>query len=156
AITHKSFAAEKPENGPHNERLEWIGDAIIEAVVSDYLYFRFPEHKEGILTKLRSGIVCKDALAGFARKLGLDNELRLGIGALQAGDRSNPRILEDTFEAYIGAVYLDSGRNLTEVSKFMEPILKPFVEELAANELNSSLIKEPLGPVYGPMNKPEI
>ncbi|CAG8529513.1 13387_t:CDS:1 [Cetraspora pellucida] len=155
AFTHKSFASEKPENGPHNERLEWIGDSIISAVVADYLFFRFPDYKEGTLTTLRSNIVCKEALAGFARKLGLDKELLLGIGALAAGDRKNDRILEDTFEAYIGAIYLDCNKNLNEVIKFMKPIIEPFVDDLVANSgngLSSSPTKN--GVVYGPMNKP--
>ncbi|RIB27773.1 ribonuclease III domain-containing protein [Gigaspora rosea] len=155
AITHKSFASENPADGPHNERLEWIGDTIITTVVSDYLFFRFPYHKEGALTKLRSKIVCKETLAKFARKLGLENDLRLGIGALKSGDRSNERLLEDTFEAYIGAVYLDSGRDLNEVNKFLEPIIKLFVDELAENEHNNNNGSPPRdsGPVYGPINK---
>ncbi|CAG8487979.1 19032_t:CDS:1 [Gigaspora margarita] len=154
AITHKSFASENPADGRHNERLEWIGDTIITTVVSDYLFFRFPGQKEGTLTKLRSKIVCKEALAKFALKLGLENDLRLGIGALQSGDRNNERILEDAFEAYIGAVYLDSGRNLNEVIKFLEPIVKLFMEELAenGNGLNSSPPRDS-EPVYGPINK---
>ncbi|CAG8532712.1 10110_t:CDS:1 [Dentiscutata heterogama] len=146
AITHKSYATENPGNGPHNERLEWIGDSIIGTVASDYLFLNFQDSNEGALTNLRKQVVCKETLAKFARKLDLDNVLRLGKGTM--GDRYNDRLLGSTFEAYIGAIYLDSGRNLNEVIKFMEPIIKPFVEELATNDLNVSS-----EPVYGPMNK---
>ncbi|CAG8457195.1 23996_t:CDS:1 [Dentiscutata erythropus] len=152
AITHKSYAAENPGNGPHNERLEWIGDSIITTVVSDYLFLNFQDRNEGSLTNLRSKIVCKETLAKFARKLELDNELLLGKGTM--GDRNNDRLLEDTFEAYIGAIYLDSGRNLNDVIKFMEPIIKPYVEEMAANDLNNNVSSaKDSEPVYGPMNK---
>ncbi|CAG8694137.1 18826_t:CDS:2, partial [Racocetra persica] len=131
-----------------HKRLEWIGDSIISTVVADYLFFRFQDYKEGTLTTLRSNIVCKEALAVFSRKLGLDNELRLGKGALAAGDRNNERILEDTFEAYIGAIYLDCGRNLNDVIEFMEPIIKPFVDDLVANSENGHNSSNNVGVVY--------
>ena len=92
AITHKSFAYENPMSGNHNERLEFLGDSIISTVVADYLYSRFPDYKEGQLTTLRAKLICKQTLAQFALQVGLDNELRLGIGALSSNARNSEKI----------------------------------------------------------------
>src|SRR6266498_4515687 len=130
ALTHKSYHYENPSTGPHNERLEFLGDSIVSFVVANYLYGRFPHFKEGQLTLLRANLVCKKKLAKFALQLGLDTDIRLGVGALRDGGRASEKVLEDAFEAYIGAVFLDSDSSMSEVQKFMEPLLTPAVDEL--------------------------
>ncbi|CAJ0767312.1 23956_t:CDS:10, partial [Entrophospora sp. SA101] len=142
ALTHKSFHYENPSNGPHNERLEFLGDSIVSFVVANYLFGRFPHFKEGQLTLLRANLVCKKKLAQFALQLGLDSEIRLGVGALRDGGRASEKVLEDAFEAYIGAVFLDSGSSLYAVQEFMEPLLTPAVDKLTHHRHihNSSIL----------------
>lgn len=107
AFTHSSFANEnKIEN---NERLEFLGDAVLELVISHYIYKKFPYMPEGELTKLRASVVCEPMLATQARKLKFGDCLKLGKGEEISGGRQRDSILADTFEAVIGAVYLDSG-----------------------------------------------
>ncbi|CAG8488497.1 6192_t:CDS:2 [Ambispora gerdemannii] len=130
ALTHKSYHYENPSTGPHNERLEFLGDSIVSFVVANFLYTRFPLFKEGQLTLMRANLVCKKSLARFALQLDLDKELLLGVGALRDGGRESEKVLEDAFEAYIGAVFLDSGSKMSAIQDFMEPILLPAVEEL--------------------------
>src|SRR6266498_3083324 len=97
ATTHKSFAYENPMSGNHNEKLVFLGDSIISFVVADYLYDTCVDYTEGKLTMLRAKLVCKQTLAEFAVKLGLDNQLRLGAGALSSNARNNEKVLEDAF-----------------------------------------------------------
>ncbi|KAG9307180.1 hypothetical protein G9A89_017008 [Geosiphon pyriformis] len=130
ALTHKSYHYENPSTGPHNERLEFLGDSIVSFVVANFLYTRFPHYKEGELTLMRANLVCKKSLARFALQLELDKELRLGVGALRDRGRESEKVLEDAFEAYIGAVFLDSNSSMSAIQYFMEPILLPAVEEL--------------------------
>ncbi|GBC00685.1 hypothetical protein RclHR1_03940011 [Rhizophagus clarus] len=145
ALTHKSYHYENPSTGPHNERLEFLGDSIVSFVVANYLHGRFPHFKEGQLTLLRANLVCKKKLAQFALQLGLDKDIRLGVGALRDGGRGSEKVLEDAFEAYIGAVFLDSGSSMSEVQKFMEPLLAPAVDELTHYSPNStSVLKQKL------------
>lgn len=94
---------------PHNERLEFLGDAVLELVVSDLLFNRHPDVSEGELTKMRSLIVCEPTLARVARSLNLGHYLALGRGEELAGGRERPALLADAFEAMIGAVYRDQG-----------------------------------------------
>ncbi|CAB4443009.1 ribonuclease III [Rhizophagus irregularis] len=145
ALTHKSYHYENPSTGPHNERLEFLGDSIVSFVVANYLHGRFPNFKEGQLTLLRANLVCKKKLAQFALQLGLDKDIRLGVGALRDGGRGSEKVLEDAFEAYIGAVFLDAGSSMSEVQKFMEPLLAPAVDELTHCSPNStSVLKQKL------------
>src|SRR5436305_12046723 len=146
ALTHKSYHYENPSTGPHNERLEFLGDSIVSFVVANYLFGRFPHFKEGQLTLLRANLVCKKKLAQFALQLGLDTDIRLGVGALRDGGRASEKVLEDAFEAYIGAVFLDSESSMSEVQKFMEPLLAPAVDELirSPNAATSSIVKQKL------------
>jgi len=145
ALTHKSYHYENPSTGPHNERLEFLGDSIVSFVVANYLYGRFPHFKEGQLTLLRANLVCKKKLAQFALQLGLDTDIRLGVGALRDGGRASEKVLEDAFEAYIGAVFLDSDSSMSEVQKFMEPLLAPAVDELTRYSPHStSVLKQKL------------
>ena len=109
ALTHTSYANESKGHVTHNERMEFLGDAVLELASSAYLYERFPELSEGELTRTRAGIVCSSTLAKLATALGLGDCLLLGHGEEQGGGRARISNLEDAFEAVIGAVYLDQG-----------------------------------------------
>ncbi len=109
ALTHSSFVNENTDERDHNERLEFLGDAVLEICVSDELFQRFPDAREGTLTAMRSRLVNQEHLAELARHLGLDNCLLLGKGEEGQGGRSRASILSDTFEALLGAVFLDGG-----------------------------------------------
>ncbi|RGS74741.1 ribonuclease III [Mitsuokella sp. AF21-1AC] len=109
ALTHTSYANESKRNTAHNERLEFLGDAVLELASSTYLYEHFPEMPEGELTRTRASIVCSTTLAGLAAGLGLGDYLLLGHGEEMGGGRTRQTNLEDVFEAVIGAVYLDQG-----------------------------------------------
>ncbi|NMC14447.1 MAG: ribonuclease III [Chloroflexi bacterium] len=122
ALTHRSYLNEHPEALEDNERLEFLGDAVLDFLVGAWLYNHFPEMAEGELTRLRSALVRTDQLAEFARNINLGAAMRLGRGEAAAGGRKRPALLCGTFEALIGAIYLDLG--LTEVQKFLEPMLK--------------------------------
>ncbi len=103
ALTHRSFGA------PHNERLEFVGDAVLNCVVGAALYERFPALPEGDLSRMRAGLVNKDTLAHVARQLDLGPEIRLGDGESKSGGALRPSILADALEALFGAVFLDGG-----------------------------------------------
>jgi ribonuclease-3 len=103
ALTHRSFGQ------PHNERLEFLGDSVLDCVMSIMLFERFPALREGDLSRLRSSMVCQDALARVALDLDLGPCLRLGEGELRSGGRGRPSILADALEAVIAAIFLDAG-----------------------------------------------
>ena len=109
ALTHPSYANEAKDVVAHNERLEFLGDAVLELASSTYLYARFPDCSEGELTKMRASLVQSDTLARLARGLDLGSYLRLGRGELLGGGAERQNNLENAFEAVIGAVYLDRG-----------------------------------------------
>lgn len=110
ALTHTSYAYEaKTKKIIHNERLEFLGDAVLELASSTYLYAHFPKLPEGVLTKARASVVCEASLARRASELGLGDHLQLGHGEAAAGGAHRPSILADAFEAVIGAIYLDAG-----------------------------------------------
>lgn len=110
ALTHTSYANEHPDSGvEHNERLEFLGDAVLELATSEYLYRHYPQLPEGDLTKARASIVCEESLHRHAQELGLGDCLLLGHGEWVNGGARRPSILADTFEAVLGAVYLDQG-----------------------------------------------
>ncbi|MBA4547476.1 ribonuclease III [Thermoactinomyces intermedius] len=127
AFTHTSFAHEKKATGVHpdNERLEFLGDAVLELAVSEYLFQRYPKMSEGDLTRTRARVVCEASLASFAKELGFGEHVRLGKGEEMTGGRSRPSLLADVFEAFIGALFLDSG--LEQVKKFLERVVFPKV-----------------------------
>lgn len=134
ALTHRSFLNEHPEALEDNERLEFLGDAVLDFVVGSWLYHHFPEMPEGDLTRMRSALVHTEQLAVFAAKIHLGKALRLGRGEAQAGGRSRPALLCDTFEALIGAIYLDGG--ISSVSEFIEPLLIEASEDILLNHKN--------------------
>ena len=107
ALTHSSFANEAEAQGRHNERLEFLGDAVLSLCVSSELFARFPDAQEGDLTRMRSRLVNASSLAGLARDIGLDRHLRLGRGEESQGGRTRDALLGDALEAVIGAVYED-------------------------------------------------
>ncbi len=110
ALTHSSFANElKNLDAENNERMEFLGDAVLELIISHYIFNEFKELPEGELTKLRASIVCEGMLAKKARSLQVGSFLKLGKGEENAGGQDRDSILADTFEAVIGAIYLDGG-----------------------------------------------
>lgn len=110
ALTHSSYANEQKINkSPDYERLEFLGDAVLELVSSDYIYRENPDMSEGKMTKYRSSIVCEPALAYCARQIGLEEHILLGKGEEATGGRNRDSIISDVMEAVIGALYLDSG-----------------------------------------------
>lgn len=110
ALTHSSFANERHmKKLSDNERLEFLGDAVLEVVSSEFLYRNYPNLPEGDLTKFRASIVCEPTLAMCTREINLGNYLALGKGENQTGGRGRKSILSDAMEAVIGAIYLDGG-----------------------------------------------
>ena len=122
ALTHRSYVNENPNAVEDNERLEFLGDAVLDFIVGAWVYNRFPEMPEGDLTKMRSAIVRNDQLADFARHLNLGVALRLGRGEYASGGQQRDGLLGSVFEALIGALYLDSG--LSAVEAFVHPLLE--------------------------------
>ncbi|MEM9280894.1 MAG: ribonuclease III [Verrucomicrobiota bacterium] len=130
AMTHPSLAYESRKPHFDNQRLEFLGDAVIQLVLTDELYRLFPKFSEGRLTKLRSRLVSRDALCRYANKLGLGEYLMLGKGEAASGGRDRPSNLADAFEALAGAIYLDGG--FTPARKFMLENFQEFIEAIAA------------------------
>ena len=120
ALTHRSYINENPDVLEDNERLEFLGDAVLDFLVGAWLYNRFPEMREGELTRLRSALVRTEELAAFGRQIDLGRAIRLGRGELQAGGRERKAMLCATFEALIGALYLDA--DLEGVEAFLKPM----------------------------------
>src|SRR5699024_1175985 len=113
AFTHSSYVNEhRDESFSDNERLEFLGDAVLELGVSQYLYKQKERLAEGDLTKLRASIVCEPSLVEFSRELNFGDYLLLGKGEEQSGGRERPAILADVFEAFLGALYLDQGYDI--------------------------------------------
>jgi len=128
ALTHKSYHNEAKENGElDNERLEFLGDAVLDLVVSEYLLAAFTDAAEGELSKLRAWLVSEKTLARAARRIGLGELLRLGRGEMKTQGHSKPSILADTLEAVFAGVYLDGGLDAAAAS-----VKAVFSEELAS------------------------
>jgi ribonuclease III len=127
AMTHSSFTNEQPAAGEHNERLEFLGDAILTFISGAYLYARYPERPEGELTPIRAALVDQSQLCHFAQRLNLGEHLRLGKGAHQEGSRKSARLLCSAFEAMIGAYFLDS--DIQAVRDYVLPMFDTVVEQ---------------------------
>lgn len=127
AFTHSSYVNEHRDK-PHrdNERLEFLGDAVLEVTISHFLYKQYPEMSEGELTKLRAAIVCEPSLVSFANALSFSDYVLLGKGEEMTGGRTRPSLLADVFEAFIGALYLDQG--FDAVFAFMEKHVFPKIK----------------------------
>ena len=123
AVTHTSYANENDTIS--YERLEFLGDAVLELLMSDYLYNRY-ELDEGEMTKLRAHYVCTTANYEYSKKLGLEKYLKLGVGEEASGGRNRKAILADIFESFLGALYLDQG--LDETKKFFSKNVVPHIE----------------------------
>lgn len=121
ALTHSSYSNE--HNCDNYERLEYLGDAILESVTSEYLYLN-TDYSEGEMTKIRANYVCEKALATYSKKLGIDKYIRLGHGQI---NNLNDTIIADVFEAVAAAVYLDQGYEV--VKKYLQDIIVPFIKE---------------------------
>ncbi len=117
AVTHSSYANEAKEKNGSNERLEFLGDAVLSIIISDFLYKNYNHLPEGELTKLRASLVCEKSLFGFSKQLDLGSFLRLGKGEKQTGGSERSSILADAFEAVLAAIYLDGG--IESASKFV-------------------------------------
>jgi ribonuclease-3 len=121
ALTHRSYVNENPNAQEDNERLEFLGDAVLDFIVGAWAYNRFPELQEGDLTKIRSAVVRNEQLANFSRRIELGNAIRLGRGESASGGYDRDTLLGSAFEALIGALYLEAG--LGAVEAFVNPIL---------------------------------
>ncbi len=133
ALTHRSYVNEHSQAVEDNERLEFLGDAVLDFIVGAWVFNRFPEMPEGDLTKMRSALVRNEQLAKFARKLDLGSALRLGRGESTSGGHDRDNLLGSAFEALIGALYLDAG--LGAVDAFVNPILEEARESIL-NEIH--------------------
>jgi ribonuclease III len=132
ALTHRSYVNENANAIEDNERLEFLGDAVLDFVVGAWVYNHFPEMQEGDLTRMRSALVRTDTLAEFARSLELGPALRLGRGELSSGGRQRDNLLCATFEAVIGAMYLDAG--IPTIETFVEPLLTEISSKVISHE----------------------
>ncbi|RBW67539.1 ribonuclease III [Bacillus taeanensis] len=154
AFTHSSYVNEhrrKPYED--NERLEFLGDAVLELTISQYLYKKYPQMSEGELTKLRAAVVCEASLVQFANELSFGDLVLLGKGEEMTGGRERPALLADIFEAFIGALYLDQG--LEAVVSFLEVHVYPKVNAGAfshvmdyKSQLQELVQREGLGQLY--------
>ena len=127
ALTHRSFSRN------HNERLEFLGDALLGMFIADELYIKFPEAAESDLTRLRSSLVKQEALAQLAKQLDLGSHIRFGIGENKSGGRQKDSLLANTLEALIGAIYLDS--DLENCRRFILKLYASLLDELTAENI---------------------
>ncbi|MFD0959445.1 ribonuclease III [Paenibacillus chungangensis] len=127
AFTHTSYVNEhKRGSVQDNERLEFLGDAVLQLLVSDYLFKTYPKRPEGELTRMRASVVCEPSLAYFAERLELGKYVLLGRGEEQLGGRHRQALLADLFESFIGALFLDAGIEKTKT--FLEKHMFPYIE----------------------------
>ncbi len=137
ALTHSSYANEQKAKKvvcQCNERLEFLGDSVLSLVVSEFIYEKYLEKPEGDLTKIRASVVCSRSLAALANEIELGSYLLLGKGEEETG-RTNPKILENAFEAPLAAIYLDSGHSKAQVAKFLLPIIKKEIVVASKDEM---------------------
>jgi ribonuclease-3 len=136
ALTHRSYINEHPGEWEHNERLEFLGDAVLNFLSGEYLYKRYPEKGEDELTRRRSALVDEKQLAKFAIEVGIDFRMRLGQGAIRDGGYQNPNLLSSTFEAVVGAYYLDNNSDVELVRKIVEPLFASLSEQTIGSRSN--------------------
>lgn len=133
AMTHKSFSNEQVENTvAHNERLEFLGDAVLELAVSEKVFSQFPDIPEGGLTRIRSEVVSEKGLLTVARRLNLGDGLRLGKGEEKSGGRKKPSLLSDALEALLGAVFCDGG--FAAACQVVEHLFADPIEQTAGSQ----------------------
>ena len=134
AVTHRSYA--KEHDCEDNERLEFLGDAILTFLSGEYLYQRYPERPEGELTSLRAALVDENQLSYFASQLKLQDHLRLSRGAEKSDSRSSKRVLCSTFEALIGAIFLDSGQDIARLRAYVIPMFDSVADDVSATAIH--------------------
>lgn len=141
SLIHSSFAFERLDDGRHNETQEFLGDAVLDLTVGYILFARFPELREGKLTRIRSALVNENGLADRAREIDLGRHLLLGRGENASHGRDKPSILSCAYEALVGALFLDGGYNaaLAFVRRFFEPHIESHQELLLSADAKSSL-----------------
>lgn len=139
ALTHTSYANEAKHGMKHNERLEFLGDSVLQIVVADYL-FTHKNMPEGDLTRMRASLVCEGALFDFAQSFGLGEYLLLGRGEERGGGRTRPSIVSDAFEAVIAALYLDGG--METARQFILPFITGALTDTAAEEDYKTKLQE--------------
>ncbi len=143
ALTHRSYLNENPSWGRHNERLEFLGDSVLELITSDFLYKKYPDQNEGELTVLRAALINYQMLAQVAREIDLENHIFLSKGEAKDTGRGREAILADAFEALLAAIYLDRGYKIAE--DFIQKFLLFHLEEIEKNQLyrdSKSLLQE--------------
>jgi ribonuclease-3 len=144
AFIHRSYINENTDTGmSHNERLEFLGDAVLELVVTDFLYKKYPSFTEGELTALRSALVNAVIISDIASEVGMNDFLLLSKGEAKDNGKARQYILANTYEAFVGAIYMDSGYKNAE--KFIADTLLPHTEEIVAKKLwrdAKSLVQE--------------
>lgn len=128
ALTHRSYINENPDAVEDNERLEFLGDAVLDFIVGAWLYHRYPEMTEGDLTLVRTALVRTEQLAEFASLIDLGRAIRLGQGEIVSGGRSRRALLCAGFEALVGGIYLDRG--VEAVEDFFEPLMQDAIEKI--------------------------
>lgn len=131
ALTHRSYINENPHALEDNERLEFLGDAVLDFIVGAWLYHHYPEMSEGELTLVRTALVRTEQLAEFARQIDLGRAIRLGQGEIVSGGRQRNALLCAGFEALIGGLYLDQGIDAVEL--FFEPFISQAVDKILVN-----------------------
>ncbi len=134
AFTHRSYLNEHPEIKEHNERLEFLGDAVLELATSEFLFKKYPSQPEGDLTAYRASLVKTTTLAETATKLGFGEQLKLSKGEELSGGRKNTSLLADTFEAVVGAIYLDQGFEV--VVSFLEKHIFSQIDYILSHNLH--------------------
>jgi ribonuclease III len=130
ALTHKSFNRESGETGLDNERLEFLGDAILDFLSAEFFFQRYPTKTEGELTQLRAALVSEPQLAIFAQQLRLGEMLRMNEGVARTGGRQNPNLLSSAFEALIGAYFLDRQSQILPVQAYLTPFFESAMAHL--------------------------
>lgn len=143
AFTHRSALNEYKELTESNERMEFLGDAVLELSSSIYLFSKYPSEPEGVLTAYRSSLVKTTTLAAIAKTLGIGEKIVMSKGEEQTGGRDNEALLADTFEAIVGALYLDQGFDAADA--FLKENLFPLIEEIKEKQLykdSKSLLQE--------------
>ena len=147
AMTHSSHSNETGDKNHHllcNERLEFLGDSVLSIVVSRYLYTTYPHEGEGVLTNMRKDVVCAEALARYARAVGIGDCLLLGKGEAQTGGYDKENILADAFEALLAAIYLDAGEYAMDIiDGFLLPLVEKDLSELISKGIDGDY-KTPL------------
>lgn len=131
AFCHRSYANEQSVDIANNERLEFLGDAVLGLIVSEYLVEHLPDRQEGILAKIKSFVVSEESLSAIAKRLKIDNFILIGRGEEYSGGRTKKAILADALEAVIGAYFLDSG--LSDCRKFVLSFMVPEIQKVIEN-----------------------